>query len=203
MIIGQYRQMWQYMRKRVNKLWVITMIVCFAVGVLAACSVSFLDTETYSSLEQALYAPSSDEAALETWYGLWGHNIKADAINMVIGLVPFVPLPALDMALNDGILGTMCAMSGASWGVSPWIMFAVLVVPHGVVELPINTLAGVLGLIIWWDVTRKILGRNPESLVETLKQCARVFVLVIIPGLAVAGMLEAYLTPWVSTLIGW
>lgn len=203
MFIDQYRLMWQYMRQRVNKLWVITMIACFAVGVLAACSVSHLDTETYNALAEALFAPSGNEEALETWYGLWGHNIVADALNVVIGLMPFVPLPALDLALNDGTLGAMCAMSGESWGESPWMMLAVMVVPHGVVEFPINTLAGVLGLIIWWDVTRKIIGRNPESLAETCKQCARVFVLVIIPGLAVAGVLETYLTPWVVALVGW
>lgn len=203
MIANQYREMWQFMRARVNKLWIITMLACFAVAVLAGCSVGAMNAETYQQLSEQLYAPSPNEAALETWYGLWLHNVMADAINMLIGFIPFVPMAAFDLALNDGGLGMMCAMSGESWGMNPWYIMLIAVVPHGIVEFPINTLAGVLGLIIWWDVTRKIIGRNPESLGETFKQCARVFVLAIIPALAVAGVLETYLTPWVMAAGGW
>ena len=76
------------------------------------------------------------------------------------------------------------------------LLYFAALLPHGIFELPALILAAALGLFLCRQMTRRC--RHDETalpLPVCLTQIARVFLLLIAPLLAVAAVMEAYVTP--------
>lgn len=131
--------------------------------------------------------------------GLFANNLQACTMIMLYGIIPFLKLPALALGMNAMILGVLAAyysFSGASMG----FFFAALI-PHGIFEFPALILAFAMGLYVCGQITRRL--RHDETalpLGECILQIIRLETLVLLPLLAIAAMMEAYVTPRVATL---
>lgn len=104
--------------------------------------------------------------------------------------------PIAFIALNGLILGVVFSYSTVNLGV--WITLAEIL-PHGILEIPAILIASGLALNVGWEVWMKVLGRGgkPKVAVKTgLKTCVR----VILPMLAVAALIEVYVTPIIVML---
>jgi uncharacterized membrane protein SpoIIM required for sporulation len=107
----------------------------------------------------------------------------------------FAGVPTVATLLFNGLL------VGAVAGVVEPLLFAALVVPHGIIELPAIAVAGGVGLRlghVGWGTWR---GARPRSaLVDEIGRTWRVVV-----GLAVvfvvAGFVEAFVTPQVAAAV--
>jgi stage II sporulation protein M len=67
-------------------------------------------------------------------------------------------------------------------------------VPHGVIEIPLILLAAALGLTVGLE-SFKWLGRRESRVKLQLSNGLRVYVRWILPGLAVAAIIEVFVTP--------
>lgn len=131
--------------------------------------------------------------------GIFLNNLRACAFTMVYGLIPFLQLPALALGVNALLLGVLAAWY-VSEGLSLLTYLAALL-PHGILELPALILAFAMGLYVCGHLTRRCRkDENALHLWDCLVQISRMLLLVLVPLLAAAALVEAYVTPVVASL---
>jgi uncharacterized membrane protein SpoIIM required for sporulation/ABC-type transport system involved in multi-copper enzyme maturation permease subunit len=126
---------------------------------------------------------------------LFYHNARTTVIFLLLGLVSFGTLGLTlflgNMALVGGVLGAAHLVQ-----YSPLLVFAVGILPHGIFELTAVFLATAAMLKVGAQLVTpqpdKSLG---EILVLSLADWARIFVGMVLPLLAIAALVEIYITP--------
>ena len=111
----------------------------------------------------------------------------------VVGLVSFT----FGEVIMIGAFAALYLMQGYGLGV-----YLVGILPHGVFELTALILACTLGLLICRTGTDR-LRRKKEAvpLWPRLQDCLRVFLFAVVPLLALAALVEAYVTPVLLALV--
>jgi len=126
---------------------------------------------------------------------LFYHNARTTVVFLLLGLLSFGTLGLTlfigNIALIGGVLG------GAQLvGYSPWLAFAAGILPHGIFELSAIFLATAamlkVGAQLVTPQSDKSLG---EMLLLSLADWFRIFVGVVLPLLALAALIEIYITP--------
>ena len=113
---------------------------------------------------------------------------------MLYGLIPYVRLPALAMGLNAMLLGVLGAQMLASGQALALYFLAIL--PHGIFEIPALVLSFAMGLYVCGHLTDRVRGREGAlSFWDCMEQISALCISVVIPLLAVAAAVEAYITP--------
>lgn len=141
----------------------------------------------------------TDQAGNLSAMALFSNNLQACAFVMVYGLLPFVYLPALSLGVNATLLGVL-----AAWYVSEGQSLAVYLaslLPHGIFEIPALLLSIAMGLYLCGQATRRC--RKDESALpvwSSLTLASQLFLMVDLPLLAVAAVVEAYVTPLFASL---
>lgn len=141
---------------------------------------------------------TDESGALSPW-GLFANNLRACIMIMLYGLIPYVRLPALALGMNAMLLGVLGAQTLAS-GQSMALYF-LAILPHGVFELPALVLAFAMGLYLCEEITGRVRGaQDALSLWSCLEHISALTVAVVGPLLAVAAVIEAYVTPTLLAL---
>ena len=126
---------------------------------------------------------------------LFFHNARTTVIFLVLGLLSFGTLGLTlfigNIALVGGVLGAAQLV-----GYSPLLAFAAGILPHGIFELSAIVLATAAMLKVGAQLVTpqpdKSLG---ETLLISLADWFRVFVGIVLPFLAIAALVEIYITP--------
>jgi uncharacterized membrane protein SpoIIM required for sporulation len=126
---------------------------------------------------------------------LFYHNARTTVAFLLLGLVSFGTLGLTlfigNVALVGGVLGAAHLV-----GYSPLLAFAAGILPHGMFELTAIFLATAAMLKVGAQLVTpqpdKSLG---ETLLISLADWSRVFVGIVLPFLAIAAVIEIYLTP--------
>lgn len=131
---------------------------------------------------------------------LFSNNLRATVFIMAYGLIPFIPLPALALGVNAmviGVLASWCLTEGYSM-----LGFLASILPHGLLEFPALILAFAMGLFVCGQVTRRLFRKDESALHiwDCLVLMSRMLLWVLIPLLAVAAFIEAYITPAIASL---
>lgn len=123
---------------------------------------------------------------------LFLNNLEASAMGIVVGFVPFIFLPVVGIVSNAAVMGLVFSSSQlASYPIWKVVLFGVL--PHGVFELTAVMLSYAMGLAICWNITKKMIGyRRNEKLKDLLKNCFWATLLVVVPLLVIAALIETY-----------
>jgi uncharacterized membrane protein SpoIIM required for sporulation/ABC-type transport system involved in multi-copper enzyme maturation permease subunit len=126
---------------------------------------------------------------------LFYHNARTTLVFLGLGLISFATLGITLFLVNIGLVGGI--LGGASLiGYSPLLMFASGILPHGIFELTAVFLAAAamfkLGAGLVTPQTEKSLG---EVLLLSLADWFRVFLGIVVPLLAIAAVIEVYITP--------
>lgn len=120
-------------------------------------------------------------------------NLRAVALGVLYGLIPFLFLPALPLGINAMVIGLFASyyvQNGMSL-----LTFLAGVLPHGIFELPALVLGIALGLCLCRGLTDYVRKNTKGVMVPLFLNLARVFLLWIVPLLAVAAIIETYITP--------
>ena len=126
---------------------------------------------------------------------LFFYNARTTIVFLLMGLVSFgtlgLTLFIANFALVGGVLGAANLV-----GFSPLLTFAVGVLPHGLFELTAVVIATAamlkVGIMLVTPNTDKSIG---ETLLVSLADWFRIFIGLVVPLLAVAAVIEIYLTP--------
>ncbi len=126
---------------------------------------------------------------------LFFHNARTTVTILLLGMLSFstlgLTLFIVNIALIGGVLGAVSLV-----GYSPLAVFAVGILPHGIFELTAIFLATAAmlkaGALLVTPQPDKSLG---EVFLLSIADWSRVFVGLVIPLLAIAAVIEIYLTP--------
>jgi uncharacterized membrane protein SpoIIM required for sporulation/ABC-type transport system involved in multi-copper enzyme maturation permease subunit len=122
-------------------------------------------------------------------------NARTTVVTLLLGLLSFATVGLTvfigNITLIGGVLGAAQLV-----GYSPWLVFAAGILPHGIFELPAIFLATAAMLKVGAQLVTpqpdKSLG---ETLLLSLADWLRIFVGLVVPLLAIAAVIEIYVTP--------
>jgi len=124
-------------------------------------------------------------------------NNAIKALGLVfLGILLGLP-PLLFIVVNGFILG---GLGSALESVKGWGYVMASFVPHGVIEIPVILLAAALGLTVGMESLKWLVRRESRVKLQ-LSDCLRVYLRWILPGLAVAAIIEVFVTPLLIGLV--
>ena len=121
--------------------------------------------------------------------------IKALGI-IFLGILLGIP-PLLLIALNGFILG---GLGSAFESVHGWTYVMASFVPHGLIEIPVILLAAALGFTVGMESFKWLIRRESRVKLK-LSDSLKVYLRWILPGLAVAAIIEVLVTPLLIGLV--
>ncbi|RLD97741.1 MAG: hypothetical protein DRJ13_11845 [Bacteroidetes bacterium] len=126
------------------------------------------------------------------------HNMRAIALNSLLGIFSFGVLGIITLILPFSIIGYFSAIVGQT-DLSPGLFLAGFVLPHGIFEIPAIILTG--ALIIRLGLTLVTPNKDytiGEAWIRTLADWARLILFLVIPLLVVAAFMEVFITPRIA-----
>jgi uncharacterized membrane protein SpoIIM required for sporulation len=183
-----------------NKILLVTSIeiflIGFVLGFVLLYSINLPDLAEYE--EEILSSPLNPFAGFEiTTLNIIGHNSLAMLVlisgSFLLGLTSF-----LSLILNGIFIGMM--ITALMQEVS-LITLSLLILPHGIFELPALFIAGAAGFKIPYELIKYFRGKkdyilSKEEIMEFLILAGVAMVLIVI-----AGIIEANVTPRIAEMI--
>lgn len=131
---------------------------------------------------------------------LFVNNTRAVALIFFAGMVSFSVLGILLYAVNISLIGGLYALFEIL-GVNPLPLFIAGVLPHGIFELPALMIGSAVVLYFGAAIVTPQTGKSMgEVIIELCADWAKIFIGLVVPLLAIAAVIEAYITP--SLLVG-
>jgi stage II sporulation protein M len=140
-------------------------------------------------------APTGDLSVLLLLLLFINNAVKALGL-VVLGILLGIP-PLLFLGLNGFVIGGVGSMLESANG---WRYAVASLAPHGVIEIPVILLAAALGLTIGMESIKWLVRRESRVKLQ-LSDCLKVYLRWILPGLAVATLIEVFVTPRLIELI--
>jgi stage II sporulation protein M len=126
---------------------------------------------------------------------LFLNNLQASVLGVLVGLIPFLFLPLLGIFSNAAVLGLVFSSYQLTSALPLWKIVVLGILPHGIFELTAVFLCYSMGICICWNLTKKIIGqRNRENMKDLLQNCLRTVVLIVLPLLVIAAVIETFIT---------
>ena len=123
------------------------------------------------------------------------NNIRATFLVFLAGAVSFSVLGVIVYLINVGLVGGVLGVFQLV-GYSPLPLFAAGLLPHGIFEIPALMLASAVVLRMGAVLVTPQMGKSMgQIMLEQLADWLKVFVGVVVPLLAIAALIEAYITP--------
>lgn len=124
------------------------------------------------------------------------NNLVA-CIALFVGGATFGVLPLLVLASNGLVIGGILETIRGDQG-TQFVLAAIL--PHGVLEIPAFLVSAGLGLLLAEALGRELLQGEGDAADEALRH-GRLFVRYVVPFVAVAAAIEAFITPHIIQLM--
>ena len=124
------------------------------------------------------------------------NNAIKTLVIIFLGILLGVP-PLLFIGLNGFIIGSVGSALESVKGLG---YVVASVVPHGVIEMPFVLLATTLGLTVGMESLKWLVQRESRVKLQ-LSDCLKVYLRWILPGLAVAAIIEVFITPLLIGLV--
>lgn len=126
---------------------------------------------------------------------LFLNNTRVMALIFLAGMVSFSVLGVLFYMINVSLIGGVYAFLELI-GISPVPIFAAGVLPHGIFELPALLVGSAVVLYIGAALVTPQNGKSMgEVIIELMADWAKIFVGLVVPLLAIAALVESYITP--------
>lgn len=126
---------------------------------------------------------------------LFMNNLGA-CLLLFIGGAAFGSITFLILAVNGVVIGAVLETARSLKGFS-FVVAAVL--PHGLLEIPSFIIAGTLGFALAQAMVRELAVGSDAA--GTARQLAKTFFVLVIPLIACAALVEAFITPEVIRLV--
>jgi uncharacterized membrane protein SpoIIM required for sporulation len=206
---GDARSLWSWIRIEVLKTvrkQIPSNLLIIAIGLITIVAGYFWVSENSSSIGDQyqtgeLSSLISSEMGIPTanigisFPTIWGHNLQAIIVILVLGLFSFGVLGVCVYLLNMGIIGAVLALIRAM-GQSPVEIGIYGILPHGIFEIPALILASAatlyIGVILVTPRSQRTLG---EVLIEALADWVKIGIGIVLPLLTIAAIIETWVTP--------
>ncbi|GAK47487.1 hypothetical protein LOSG293_070260 [Secundilactobacillus oryzae JCM 18671] len=130
---------------------------------------------------------------------LFLHNYSADLIIIALGIVP-VPIYILFVLQQTISVGAVLASAA-----HPWITFVLGILPHGIFEVSSQLIAVAISARLMWTVYDGLFRhdryKTEASLWQVIYESVIDALVLALPLIFVAGLIETYITPLLLRLI--
>jgi stage II sporulation protein M len=123
-------------------------------------------------------------------------NNTIKALLVIVGGLALGLLPVIFLLANGAALGFVLSASIRSRGILDPVL---AILPHGIFELPAILLAAGMGLLLGACSIKKLFRLGDASIARELALALKLFLRIVVPLLAVAALVEAFLTPILIT----
>mgnify|MGYP005762275987 FL=1 len=193
-----------FFRRELFKIFWISLVIfflCWAVSYFVFYSNQDLTAGLFNTISQMFQENGVyTESGGISFFALLFNNIRASALMAILGIIPFLFLPAIILGYNAVIIGIACAFSMAMGTGVSFLVLALL--PHGIFEIPALILSAALGIYLCKELVKKLVGRSRlASFSGVFLSMLRFYLCVILPLLVVAALVETYFTPWLLTTL--
>jgi uncharacterized membrane protein SpoIIM required for sporulation len=132
---------------------------------------------------------------------LFMNNTRAVFVIFLAGLVSFSVLGVLLYMVNISLIGGLFGLFELL-GIQAAPLFLAGVLPHGILEIPALMIGSAAMLYFGVAIVTPQTGRSMgEVVIELLADWTKIFIGLVVPLLAAAAMIEAYITPWILRLV--
>jgi stage II sporulation protein M len=181
---GRYSSAWAEIKAAKKFIWIIV-----AVFVLSGIF-GYVQWESLTGFDELLAQLVAQVEGMGTWELVWfifQNNVTSALLGLFLGVV-FGIFPVINALTNGAVLGYVLRLTANAAGVQEfWRLL-----PHGIFELPAIFLSLGLGMRLGGFAFAKK-GKRWAVLRERLKEGLWVFVLVVLPLLVVAAVIEGLL----------
>ncbi len=132
--------------------------------------------EEILELIKSLILQTQNLRPLELVSFIMANNLKVAFFGVILGVI-FGIVPTLALIVNGYVLGFVANRSIAEYGIL--ILWRLL--PHGIFEIPAILISTALGIK---------LGINLRNIKPNFKSAIRIFLLIVVPLLVIAGIIE-------------
>jgi uncharacterized membrane protein SpoIIM required for sporulation/ABC-type transport system involved in multi-copper enzyme maturation permease subunit len=128
---------------------------------------------------------------------IFTNNLRATLLILLGGIISFSVLGMIAYLINVGMIGAVLGVFKLI-GYSPALLFAAGLLPHGLFEIPALMLASAVVLRMGAILVTPQIGKSMgQVIIEMLADWLKIFIGVVVPLLAVAALIEAYVTPYI------
>lgn len=127
-------------------------------------------------------------------FALFYNNLRASLMILALGWIPMLFLPFLALGINGVLIGVALKLMKIT-GDSPLKMSLIGLLPHGIFEIPALLISFLLGIFICKNISQGIFKKDSYNFKEVFKFTVKEFVIKVIPLLAIAAIVETYITP--------
>ncbi|MCT4794362.1 stage II sporulation protein M [Exiguobacterium alkaliphilum] len=135
-----------------------------------------------------------DTSPFDTMVALFVNNTRVALLAFVLGMIPLF-IPYAFVVINAAIIG-LVAMIVAFAGESVLRVLALGILPHGITEISAILLGAAMGLSLNRHIWQKMQGKETDVTLKALFFVGlKMFLVVVVPLLAISAVIEAYVTP--------
>lgn len=120
-------------------------------------------------------------------------NNSLKALAAIFSGLAFGIGPLVFLVINGTLIGIVIKGASQQYGA---MVTMISLLPHGILEIPSIILASALGFRLGSGVFQKILGKDSQ-VKSDMKRSLIIFVVIILPVLLIAALLEVFVTPLV------
>ena len=125
------------------------------------------------------------------------NNLQASFLMFASGIVPFLFIPAFGVLANGAGIGVITAVYQNS-GLNPAALLLFGIAPHGLFEIPAFLFSAAMGLHLSIFLFKLIFYPQPmnrPSFLSSLKRTALLWLVIVVPLIVVAALIETFVTP--------
>ena len=177
---------------------IITVLLFFTtvtVGWVGSAQNPSVGTDLMKLFEKEVAGQISVDNPFDMCLKLFANNLEA-CVLLFLGGASFGILTIFIMSLNGIVIGAI--MEIVRHDHTP-LFVAAAILPHGIFEIPAFIIAGALGVLLAQSLTAEWYGAGDAA--ADARGYARTFLLWVLPLVAVAACVEAFITPVVIHLV--
>src|SRR4030042_1104115 len=181
----EYKKCWEYIRESKKFIYAVVglFLLSVLIGFFVPVSESIYD-QIMTYIRELLKQTEGMSAFRLIWVIIF-NNVRSTIFSIVLGIF-FGIYPVISTLANGYLLGFVSSVSVSGAGVaSLWRLF-----PHGIFELPAVFISLGLGIKMGMFIFQK---NKMESFKNYLINSLKVFLLIVIPLLIIAGIIEGIL----------
>ena len=178
---------------------IIVMFLLFfttiTVGWVGSAGNPSLGQDLLKLFEKEVAGQMDGENPVDMCVKLFANNLQA-CILLFLGGASFGILTIFIMSLNGIVIGAIMEIVSKDHTA---LFVAAAILPHGIFEIPAFILSGALGILLAQSLIAEWYGG--EDTAVDARRFGRMFVLYVLPLVALAALVEAFITPVVIHLV--
>jgi stage II sporulation protein M len=169
--------------------------LCVAFGVVAVIQDPALGEEVLGMLNEELFGQILDDSPILVSLKLFLNNLEACLI-LFLGGASAGLLTVFVLGVNGVVIGVVMELVRQEQGL---LFVAAALIPHGIFEIPAFLTASALGLMLGQAVLLELHGEGDAA--GKASELGSAFLRVVVPLLAVAAVVEAFITPAILQIV--